>query len=290
MSNKVYEILTEQIIEALEEGHIPWEKPWNGMNFVPKNMVSDKTYRGFNAMLTSFLSMRHGYKTNLWLSYKQVKDMGGEVKKGEKSCPIMYYKMLEKKDASGEVEDTFPLLRYYRVFNLDQTEGIEIPESDEVELIDHTPKEVIDLKVMEYLVDGPKLEEELGDRAYYDGIRDLVMLPELGQFKSIEEYYGTLFHELAHSTGHKTRLKRFGDGPVFFGNTEYAKEELVAELSACFSLSHFGLTDRVIKNSKAYIKGWLKALKSNPKWIVEASSKAQKATEFVLGIDNNKGD
>jgi len=288
MSNKVYEILTEQIIEALEDGYIPWEKPWNGYSFAPKNMVSDKNYRGFNAMLTSFLAMRHGYKTNIWVTYKQAIDLGGTVKKGEKACPINYYKMLEKKDDSGEVEDTFPLLKYYRVFNLDQCEGIEIPEQEEIVLNKHETKEKIDLKVMEYLVDGPNVKEVLGDRAYYDGLSDNVVVPELGQFKTIEEYYATLFHELAHSTGHKKRLNRFKNGPTFFGNTEYAKEELVAELSACFSLSHFGLTDRVIKNSKAYIAGWLKVLKSNPKWIVEASNKAQKATELILAIDRGE--
>lgn len=285
----VYQVLTNQIIEALEAGDIPWEKPWDGVNNAPKNFVSDRPYQGFNAMLTAFVGMNKGYKTNCYVSYKQAIDLGGQVKKGEKGVPITFWKMLKVKE-EGEEKD-IPILRYSTVFNLDQCEGIELPEIEVIEKREHETKEKIDLKVMEYLLSGPSVTEKLGNQAFYVPSTDQVVLPELGQFKTLEGYYATLFHELGHSTGHEKRLNRAELMKTdIFDNSSYAKEELIAELTACFCLSQFGLVNRTIENHKAYIKGWLKALKSNPKWIIEASSKARKASELILGIGGQNED
>jgi len=195
MSNKVYEIITNEIIELLEEGTIPWEKPWT--NF-PKNLVSGKGYRGINYFKLGIVAIRNEYKSEFWITYKQAKKLGGSVRKGEKGTHIIFWKPLVTKDEDGEIVKSFGMLRYYSVFNVEQCENLEYPEG--------TTRDINPIQEAISLVDGmpkPPVIKHVGGRAFYSPSQDLVTVPEHKYFKGDEEYYATLFHELVHSTGHK---------------------------------------------------------------------------------------
>jgi antirestriction protein ArdC len=287
MSNKVYEIITQKIMDQLEKGVIPWKKPW--IAEWPQNFKSKKRYRGINVHLLTM----NDFDSPYWLSFKQVGEMGGRVKKGEKGTVIVFWKMLEAKDeeADEETDKKFiPLLRYYRVWNLDQTEGIDYPKPEarilgEVELIAEAEQIIADMPNKPVIKFG-------GQGAFYSPKEDLVNIPIREKFKTAAGYYGTVFHELGHSTGHPDRLNR----PEIanssrFGSEKYSKEELVAEMTASFLLGHIGFTDDPeIENAAAYIGSWLKKLKDDPRFVVQAAAQAQKAADYILNINEKVGD
>ena len=229
----VYEIVTNRIIELLEkEQVIPWKKPWRSTEG-PRNLVSKKPYRGIN----SFLLNCSPYESDHWLTYNQAKQKGGQVRKGEKSTLVVLWKWLntvteEETDevVTGKRLTKVPLLRYYNVFNLDQVDGIEPPQEPKIEnpftLIEQAEQIVSNMPLR------PSIRYE-GSRAVYSPMLDAVTLPPKESFTSSEEVYSTLFHELAHSTGHASRVGRKGViEPTYFGSHDYSQEELVAELSA----------------------------------------------------------
>lgn len=287
MGNSVYEIITQKIMEQLERGVIPWKKPWT--TEWPMNFKTKKRYRGINV---SLLTM-NDFDSPYWLSFKQVGELGGRVKKGEKGTVIVFWKMLEAKEeeANEETDKKFiPLLRYYRVWNLDQTEGIDYPKPEarilgEVELIAEAEQIIADMPNKPVIKFG-------GQGAFYSPKEDLVNIPIREKFKTAAGYYGTVFHELGHSTGHPDRLNR----PEIanssrFGSEKYSKEELVAEMTASFLLGHIGFTDDPeIENAAAYIGSWLKKLKDDPRFVVQAAAQAQKAADYILNINEKVGD
>lgn len=274
----VYKYVTERIIAELEKGVIPWKKPWKGQKAI--NYVSRKEYQGINTLLLPF--------PGEYLTFNQVRKLKGKVKKGEKSSMIVFYKFIEKKDKDGEVTDTFPLLRYYNVFHLSQTEGIDTKLADFEAKNDN---EVITEaeKIIKDYVDREKisLQNILGsDRAYYSQNEDKIVLPDLKQFVNSHEYYSTAFHELTHSTGHKNRLNRFEDAESYkFGSESYSKEELIAEVGSAMLCNHVGIEiPETFENSVAYIQSWIKVLKEkdNVRLVTTAASAAQRAVNFVL--------
>lgn len=284
MLNKVHSIITDQIIKQLEEGKIPWRKPWGGPEMEPKNLISKKEYSGINFFLLSML----GFKNPYFLTFKQAKDCGGNVKEGSKGFPVIFYKFNKKEvNTAGEkIRDSFAFMRFYTVFNLEQCENINpakipfIPETETKEFNVIAQAE----KIANGYIGKPEIEQK-GNQASYTPMLDKIKMPLEEYFHNEEGYYSTLFHEMVHSTGHKKRLNR----PEivesnFFGSSDYSKEELVAELGAAFLCSKAGI-DNTLENSTAYIKHWLKRLKSkdNVKWIVEAGSKAQKAVNYIGG-------
>lgn len=284
MKKTPYEIITEQILSQLEAGNVPWKKPWNVTKYkhrFPTNIVSKKGYRGINHFVLSFSEHTSPY----WLTFNQCKKLDGKIKKGSRGVPVVFWKMIETKNEDGE-EIKIPFMRYYIVFNTDQTEGLDeklqkliTENADEIEFnpIDRCEEIVKGYK------DKPEIKHE-GERAFYNQSKDLVNLPKPEKFKSPEEYYATLFHELAHSTKHKNRLNRNKKGFECFGDAdEYSKEELVAEMTAAFLCAEAGIETRIIENSAAYIKGWSSKLKENKKMVVEAAQKAQKAADYILG-------
>lgn len=282
MTTSVYEVVTDRILAMLEKGTVPWRQTWKGSPGLrtPRNLVSGKEYRGVNVMLLAC----QGYESPYWLSFKQALDKGGNVRKGEKGTPAIFWKVGERKDkltSSGKPEKSF-LLRYYTVFNLSQCDGIESPEKPS------TPKAFSPLAECESLVKLYKTIPPIhhgGGRAFYSPEFDKIGMPEPTAFNSREEYYSTLFHELTHSTGHKERLNREGiTNPIQFGSHAYSFEELVAECGASFLCNRAGIDSATLENSAAYIASWSKKLKSEPKWIVEAASKAGKAVDYMLGI------
>lgn len=274
----VYDIITEQIIQRLQQGTIPWQQPWKSAG-APKNLVSKKEYRGINVFL---LASQH-HQSPYWLTFKQAQDLGGHIRKGEHGSKVVFWKMLnlETDDADAEDARLIPLLRYYTVFNVDQCDGITAPEGETV----NRPFEPI--QVCESVVAGMPNRPNLGHndaRAYYQPSMDWVNMPKPETFRSNEDYYSVLFHELTHSTGHQSRLNRSTLTDLCpFGSTNYSKEELVAEMGAAFLCGHTGIENCTIDNSAAYTKGWLTRLQNDAKLVVIAAAQAQKAADYILG-------
>lgn len=274
----VYQAVTDRIIAQLEQGEIPWHKPWTGIASGAFNRVSKKPYSLLNQML---LQHEGEYAT-----FKQWSDLGGKIKKGEKSEIVVFWKILHvtEEENGEEVKKSIPLLKYIRVFHISQVEGVE-PLA--VKKVEHEPiAEAEKIKVDYMKREGINIYEVVTDRAYYSPVADYINVPCKEQYTDVMEFYSTLFHEMIHSSGHRDRLGRFGADAKLaaFGSEDYSKEELIAELGSGFLMSHVGIeTNKTIKNSAAYIQSWLKALKNDKKLIVSAASKAEKATKFILG-------
>mgnify|MGYP003674540309 CR=1 FL=1 len=274
----VYQIVTDQILEQLEKGTVPWRKPWASVG-LPANVVSGKAYQGINLLLLGFQS----YPTQYWCTFKQAKAMGGNVKKGEKSSIVTFWKFLEKKQDDGTVKK-IPMLRYYRVFNIAQCENLKLPKRAQPTT---EPAEFSPIEAAEAMVAGWDDCPEIGhggDRAFYVPSDDRIQMPNREDFTSPDTYYSTLFHEMAHSTGHSSRLDRGLDTKLApFGSEDYSKEELVAEFASAFLSAQTGIDQSQLQQSAAYIEGWSRKLKDDPKLLIQASSKAKKAATLIAG-------
>ncbi len=275
----VYQIITDKIVELLEKGVVPWHQSW--WTTTPKSIRGHK-YRGINVFLLACTP----YSSPYWITWDQVKKMGGQVKESERKNyqQIIFWKRLvvdDTDDAGKKVQKSIPLLRYFRVYNVEQCEGIEVPATDGTEL-DFNLLDAAEAIVSKYET-CPEINHG-GNRASYNTVSDQVSMPDKERFDSVETYYATLFHELIHSTGHSTRLKRFGsEDNSIFEQSSYSKEELIAELGAAFLGAESGIGEDTIENSAAYVKSWLKRLQDDQKLIVLAAAKAQKAADLVLG-------
>lgn len=279
MSKKVYQIVTDRIIKQLEKGTVPWQKVWR--EYDPScNFLTKKPYRGCNVLLTSF----HEFNSNYFLTYKQCKELGGTVKKGESGLPILFWNFVEKKDGDNKTKK-IPFLRYYTVFNIDQCEGGKKIEeekkrnekiarkfqNDKCDKIinDFVEKTGIKIKQAPYGVSGAR---------YYPKL-DYIEVQDKKYFNSVEEYYTTLFHEMVHSTGHESRCNRKMEQET----EKYSKEELIAEIGAAFLSNICGInTEKTMDNSAGYIDFYKNLLKGDNEIIVKASSKAQKAVDYIL--------
>lgn len=274
----VYERITDRIIEKLESGVVPWKATWKGAG-LPLNGVSKNLYRGINTLLL----YSEGYASPYWVTFKQAKELGGSVKEGEKGTQVVFWKWLEVKDEESKEEKKIPLLRHYTVFNALQCDGLKLsaPElnGDEPQGI-----EGCEAVVREFLKREKGLTlEHKKSHPFYLPLQDLVNVPQISKFNSAEDYYLTLFHELCHSTGHAGRLDRDLKKPRGFASKEYSKEELIAELGACFLAGYAGIEGEVLDDSASYINGWIKALKGDSKLLVHAGAQAQRAVDFILG-------
>lgn len=275
----VYSIITDQITKELEKGVIPWRKPWESGQFKPANAITLKPYRGINP----FLLASRGYKSPYWLTYKQANAVGGHIKRGESSTIIVFWKfeVIEPEKPEDE-RRTRAILRYYRVFNIEQAE---LPEKFLAKLPKPSDRMVEPIAAAQAIVQGYKNAPPIGtgNAAYYLPREDRIVVPAIEQFPKKEEYYSTLFHEMGHSTGHKDRLGRKGVmEAIRFGSDDYSKEELVAEMTAAFLSGEAGIAPRTIENSAAYIGSWLKVLKNDRRMVVMAAAQAQKAADYVL--------
>ena len=281
----VYEIVTDRIIKELEAGKIPWRKPWTGVRTGAYSGATGKPYSLLNQLLL-------GEPGEYW-THKQVTDRGGTIKKGEKASPVVFWKwvVVEKEGKDGQKKtETVPYLRYYNVFHISQCEGIE-PRFKEAQMPEFNPIEQAEKILADYSTrSGCKIIVEKSNRAYYTPVFDEVHLPLREQFLEPAEYYSAAFHECTHSTGHESRLNRLSKD-AHFGNEEYSKEELVAEIGAASLMNETGIeTPSSFKNSAAYCQSWLKALKNDSRMIVSAASKAEKAVKMILGIKEEKKD
>jgi antirestriction protein ArdC len=278
MSANIYDIVTDRIIAAMENGVVPWRKPWTGTGG-PTSLSTGKAYRGINALILDVVAMSEGYELPLWGTYKQAQALGGNVRKGEKGTPVVLWKPMEKEKADGSTE-SFMMMRYFTVFNVAQMENIDIPEKY---LVKREPVAVLD-GVAEALAypGGPDVRHAQQDKAYYSPAKDEIVLPLLEQFTSPERYAATALHEITHSTGHDERLARGLTGA--FGCESYAQEELVAEIGAAMLATHIGI-DVEWEQHAAYLTSWLRVLKDDRKLIVQAAQKAQKAVDHVMSVD-----
>jgi len=274
---KVEQVITERIMEALRNGTIPWRKPW-GTAGLPVNLITNREYRGVNVFMLSMA----GYDDPRFLTYLQAKEKGGHVRKGERSLPVLKYGEGTSKrdfDAEGNPK-TYRFFLYSNVFNVSQVDGLELPSLPDVPVHTHTPIERCE-SVVKNMPNCPPIAWN-SNRASYSPSADAVSMPPRERFTKTEEMYATLFHELAHSTGHKSRLNRdnfAGD----LGSGSYAREELVAEMGAAFLCGHCGIETETVENAAAYIAGWLKRLSDDPKLVIQAGSKANAASDYILG-------
>lgn len=278
--------MTQRIITALEGGTIPWQKPWAVLGGLPRNLVSRRPYRGMNVIL---LSLGQPYASPWWLTYKQAQGLGGHVRKGEHGSLVTFWKIQDEREPAEEGsgsevrERRAPLLRTYQVFNVEQCEGIEAPPVPGFQ-----PKAHERLMACEAIVTAMPLPPTLGRdprQAFYAPALDLVAMPDLSQFETVESYYSTLFHELIHSTGHASRLARASLGtPAPFGSPDYSKEELVAEFGAAFLCAQAGIFPATVESQASYIQGWLAVLKKDKRLLPVAAGQAQRAADFILGV------
>lgn len=282
----VYQLVTEQIIAHLDKGVIPWRCPWKCRSVPQQNMVSKRPYRGINAILLNLSPYEQPY----WLTVRQIRNLGGLIKKDESPTLIVFWKFLMKQDtndlASDKSAKKFPYLRYYHVFNIGQTTGINpsrVPQLPDDDKLDFHPIGAAE-KIMTNFPNPPTIRYSNGGACYHPK-RDLINMPHLESFNSVAEAYNTLFHEACHSSGHVSRLNRPGLQNVNFGSQTYSFEELIAEMGAAFLCAQCGIFDSIAENSAAYIQGWKEKLrdKENKKWLIQAAGQAQSAADYILG-------
>ena len=272
----IYEQVTDRIIMQMEQGIIPWRKPWAAAGQAAISRATGKPYSLLNQMLLG--------KPGEYVTFKECHNAGGYVRKGEKASIVVFWKWIDKEDEeTGEVTQ-IPYLRYYNVFHVDQCEGISAKHTANLPANPATADETAECIIADYVKrEGVTIEHSEGDAAYYRPSTDSITLPLMKQFSETAEYYSTAFHEMVHSTGHMKRLARL-DGTAHFGGEEYSKEELVAEIGSAALVHHAGLeTTGSFRNSTAYIQNWLQALKNDKRLIVSASGKAEKAVNMILG-------
>lgn len=277
----VYQMVTDRIIALLEAGTVPWQKPWTEAG-TPMNLLSKRPYRGINFWLLYSLNYEH----NLFLTWEQLKSIGGSVQRGEKGHIIVFWsnvpKKPEEKDEQGNLK-TVPMLRYYKVFNIAQCLDI---REDMLPLRDTENPEPRLLDECEHIVDRmpqkPKIAH-IGKQPCYHISDDKVCMPLKKSFRPLEAYYATLFHELTHSTGAEKRLNRKTLTEMApFGSPSYSMEELIAEMGSAFLCHHAGILPSQIADITGYIDNWLSVFRKEKRFLLHAASQAQKAADFIL--------
>ncbi len=277
----VYSEVTDRIIAALDAGTVPWRRPWIASAESHRNPVSGTEYRGINPFLLDMTAWEHGYSDPRWVTFKQSQTLGGCVRKGEKSTLVIFWKMLQGIDKETGDKRTVPMLRHFRVFNVAQCDGLALDDPPSPAVFD--PIDRADA-IIAAMPNAPRIGHG-GNRAFYAPALDVVQLPAREQFSSADDYYSTAFHELTHATGHASRLNRpeVARATHAFGDGDYAREELVAELGAAMIGARAAIAPRT-DQSAAYIAGWLRALKDDRKMLVGAAGRAQRAADYVLGV------
>ncbi len=281
----VYERVTEMVLAELAKGTAPWRKPWRVDFGLPRNLESGKSYRGINVLVLMSAALGAGYDANWWVTYNQAKERGGHVNKGEHGYPILFYKklLLDADDEpvseveageSGAGMKWRPILKTFTVFNVTQCSGVAAPAPA------GPPVAIDPVATAERIVEAAGIPVRYeGVKAFYQPQRDLITLPPRTFFDSASGFYGTLLHELVHSTGHQSRLGRpYGH----FGSEVYAWEELIAEMGSAMLAVITGVPSPDFPNIAAYIDSWRAKLGSDARAICEAAAAAQRAVEWLL--------
>ena len=299
---RVEDAVADRILELLDQGQPPpWEKDWrDSANGLPLNAVSMKPYRGVNRWMTLLTHIATGYQDPRWLTYRQAETLGGHVRKGETSTEIVFWKRvafrdrddegrngLAKDDQPPEEEEkirTYPMLRSYRVFNVEQTEDCQIEPLAQIDAQDHDPVEQAEA-IIAGMPSPPEFQtyQNANHAPHYDPKADMIRVPDMGRYRSTEGYYNTVFHELVHATGHPKRLNRF-DLDANAGDLHaYGREELTAGMGAAMLAAHAGTLAEAIERDASYILHWRDAIKADKPMIVRSATLAQRAVDLILG-------
>lgn len=293
----VYQMVSDKILKQIEEsGKLTWVKPWStkgGQTNFPMNGKTKRRYDGVNFFLLQF----SGFTSPYWLTFKQIEEMGGSVRKGQKSTQVVFWKINQYTNTNVDTQELetkkVPLLRYYNVFNVEQCDNITIKNAEAEattfagEYNDNSSLEVAEAIINQYKENNKELKVivQESDRAYYSPVNDLVNMPLLNQFNTSEEFYSAFFHELGHSTGHETRLNRkeVTSHTSKFGSSDYGVEELTAELTASFICAEVGISNESQeRNSVAYLKHWMQAIEADKKMFIMAAGRANKAAKLIV--------
>lgn len=286
----VYQMVADKIIEKMKQGIIPWRKTWHGVkgDGNTEGMAISYTTRRAYSTLNQWLLGEEGE----YLTFNQIKTLGGSINKGEKAKFVVFYTRVDckrKDEKTGEeILESYPYLKYYNVWHISQVSGIpskigaQVEETSEAVEVDEKAEGII----LAYLgrETGLRFQNTIpSSKAYYSPSVDKVVVPMPAQFENMAEYYSTTFHELTHSTSKKERCDR-ATGHIF-GDADYSREELVAEMGSAMLCSVAGVdTEKSLTNSAGYIQGWMKSFKKDPKMIVWATTRAEKAARYILGV------
>lgn len=289
LKEDVYSKITNKIIADLERGELTWRKPWNPDNLIGKInrplRWNNVPYTGVNIIMLWAEAADRGYQTPYWMTFKQAAELKGHVKKGEKATQVVFadsFTVVDKDQNGEEKKQNIPFLKSYAVFNAAQIDGLPEPYYNVPEF-KPTNEETRILELEKFFAATKAEITHGGNQAYYSVTQDKVQMPPFECFYSALNYYSCLSHEMVHWTRHPKRLDR-DFGRKHFGDEGYAKEELVAELGSCFLSSDLGLEPESHEGHAAYIQSWLTVLKNDKKFIVNAASHAQRATEYILNL------
>lgn len=293
----LYQVVTNQIIEALEAGTAPWIKPWANAGShlpLPSNAISGRLYGGINILLLWLAAEEKGYKQSKWLTAKAANEQGARIRRGEKATLIIKYCPIEREkldetgcvilDAKGEPEmERFAFIKKHYVFNIEQCENLPASFYETTTDIPTTPQ-YREFAEIRQIIEGMSLTVEIkpSNKAFYRASTDTIVMPQMKQFSSEADYYSVLLHEITHATGHKNRLDREGisSSKSTFGSELYAFEELIAEMGGAFLCAYLGFN--TVPQNASYLASWIKVLKSDKKAIFRATGKAREACEYML--------
>lgn len=273
----VYEQITNAIVSAIEEGAGKYEMPWHALS-APLNAANRKRYRGVNVLMLWATAQKRAYASNEWATYRQWQEAGAQVRKGERSTTVVFWKFYDQAEEDQEGSDVPEdrprcFARCYHVFNADQVDGYipktpaQLPESLRIENADR------------FFASLPAMVKHGGDRAFYSPTGDFIQMPPFTQFKSPQGYVSTMAHELGHWSGAPSRLNRDLSGR--FGDERYSMEELIVELTSCFVCADLQIQSEPRADHAPYIGSWLKILKNDKRAIFTAASKAQEAATYL---------
>jgi len=281
-STDLYTKITAQITELMQQHGSDWTRPWTSTAGGPSNALTGDNYKGINTLLLNLQANAKGYSRPCWATFKQWRMKGGKVRKGQKGTLCVFYKSIAI-NQPDEASKTIPVMNHFFLFNADQVEGIEFPQSDE-------PIAPADRSLaVDDLINGTgAIIHETGSRAFYSPSNDHIHIPPLSAFTNPEMFYSTLLHELSHWSGHPSRLDRKEGMKGRFGSNAYAMEELVAELASAFLSIKFKVSHEPRKDHAQYLNSWLKVLDKDPKAFSSAASKAQCAADYLIEFNERK--
>ncbi|MGE3537766.1 MAG: ArdC family protein [Candidatus Tectimicrobiota bacterium] len=280
---KPYQVITDRVLALLEQGTVPWQQPWDRTTGVPRNLFSQRKYRGINVWLLTAM----GYTSPFWATFNQVHTAGGSVRKGARGVPVVFWKIYTTEDPETGDEDKRFVLRYFTVFNAAQLDGVAVPE------IAVTPSRFTPIERCTQLVDTMPHRPAIRHghhQACYTPATDTLHMPTPSCFHTPEAYYATLYHELVHAVGHPSRLNRKTLTDLCrFGDPTYAKEELVAEMGASYLCGVCGIANATLDNSAAYLASWMQVLHDYPTMLVHAAAQAQRAADYIQNLPPDTG-
>jgi len=278
----LYNKITSQITELMQQHGSDWTRPWTSTAGGPSNALTGDHYKGINTLLLNLEAHGKGYSQPYWATFKQWRMKGGSVRKGQRGTLCVFYKPIVIEQPNESIR-TVPVMKHFFLFNADQVDGIEIPETEEPVTIQDRNHAVDDL-----LNGTGAIIHKTGSRAYYSPSKDHICIPPLSAFSSSEMFYSTLLHELSHWSGHPTRLNREEGMQSRFGSSAYAMEELVAELASAFLSIKLKVSHEPRKDHAQYLNSWLQVLDQDPKAFSTAASKAQRVADYLLRFNEIK--